>query len=41
MVASIRETIGFEIKANVTPQDLESRILRSAKVKYRHILPFG
>ena len=40
MVTCIRETIGFEIKENVTPQGLESRILRSANVKYRHILPF-
>ena len=41
MVTSIRETIGFEIKENVTPQGLESRIMSSANVKYRHILPFG
>ena len=40
MVTCIRETIGFEIKENVTPQGLKIRILRSANVKYRHILPF-
>ena len=40
MVTCIRETIGFEIKENVTPQGLESKILRSANVEYRHILPF-
>ena len=40
MVTCIRETIDFEIKENVTPQGLKIRILRSANVKYRHILPF-
>ena len=39
MVTCIRETIGFEIKENVTPQGPESRLLRSANVEYRHILP--
>ena len=40
MVTCIRETIGFEMKENVTPQGPECRILRSANVEYRHILPF-